>query len=180
MPLQHHKVSISIVAQISERLVASKIPVGLEALVSDVADLAMVYESKHALGYYPALDYLANNEAFPDELFRLFENSCQIISYMVSSLILNKLKAAFSQVYLISIHHLAYNMPPVRRRDSKARDQLAIHYMPNRLHIELELSQIQKMPMSSEYEVFARRLVYRWLSDSFEHFEITASHFEEG
>jgi hypothetical protein len=72
---------------------------------------------------------------------------------------------------------VAYALPAVRPGQPDAVDQLARHYTPDTFRIELKLSMMRKDNdrNTGKAEAYARKMIFRWLKDSFRELEITGS-----
>ena len=172
MPLHHCQITISMEVELPDHVVAAQLSFNLKHLAMRVAAAVVEREAVKTWGYYPAFDYLIDDGGITPELAETFNSACRAVAHSTTALIQQRLRAAFSRVHVIGLHHLAYNIPKVSPAAPDKKERLAVHYRPNTMHVELELSQIHKQPVSEAYENFARRLVYRWLADYFDRLEI--------
>jgi hypothetical protein len=135
------------------------------------------YVREQSLGYYPALEYFRKVDAIDKDLL----DSADQVSWLMSKLarveVQVKLRPIFSKVQFQSVQTLAFTMPPVRPNQAKALDKLAAFYTPTTVKLELVLSMIRKDSDTAErkVETYARKMVYRWLRESFESVEVTSS-----
>ena len=68
-------------------------------------------------------------------------------------------------------------LPPVRPNQPSALQQLIEHCTPNRVRVELQVSLFRKDTDNhgEAMEGYARKMIYRWLSDIFDDVEVTSS-----
>ncbi len=158
--------------EVHDDLFREVLPFHPHRLISLIADAVIGYERQQSLGYYPALEYLFAEGAVARQSIDVFETICRFVAQAATDTIMHKLKAAFSQVRIISLHHTAYNIPAVRPTAQDAHTALVRHYQPSRLQMNLELSQIHKRPVADGYESFVRYLLHRWLRESFADIEL--------
>ena len=135
------------------------------------------YVREQALGYYPALEHFRNVAVIDKDLLDSADQVSWLMSKLAREEVQIKLRPIFSKVHFQSIQTLAFTMPPVRPNQNNALEKLAEFYTPNTVKLELVLSMIRKDSDTAErkVETYARKMVYRWLRDSFETVEVTSS-----
>lgn len=128
------------------------------------------------MGYYPALEYFKDKAEIDQKLLDAVDEISWFVSKLVRETIQIKLRPIFSKVSFQSIQSSAYALPSVRPHHQDALDELSRHYTPNTVRVELRLSLMQKDNKNmGDVESYARKMMFRWLDDSFEKLEITSS-----
>jgi hypothetical protein len=72
---------------------------------------------------------------------------------------------------------LAFSLPRVRPNQADAIEQLAMHYTPDRVKIELIVTMMRRDSEAedSRAEPYARKMIFRWLQNEFASIEVTSS-----
>ena len=76
-----------------------------------------------------------------------------------------------------TIQTLAFSLPKVRPNQIDAVEQLAKHYTPDSVKIELILTMMRRDSEAEDNraEPYARKMIFRWLEAEFESLEVTSS-----
>jgi hypothetical protein len=100
-----------------------------------------------------------------------------LVSKLARETIEPKLRPIFSSVHFQSIQTVAFSMPKVRPGQTDAKEQLAKHYTPDKVKIELVLTMMRRdsEAQDNRAEPYARKMMYRWLESVFESIEVTSS-----
>lgn len=135
------------------------------------------YVREQSTGYYPALEYFRNVSAIDKDLLDSADQVAWLMSKLAREEVQIKLRPVFSAVQFQTVQTLAFTMPPVRPNQARAIEKLAAFYTPTTVKLELVLSMVRKDSDTAEHKVegYARKMVYRWLRDSFESVEVTSS-----
>ena len=88
-----------------------------------------------------------------------------------------KLRPIFSSVQIASIQTLAFSMPKIRPGQADACPQLVQHYTPDSVKLELQLTIMRRESEARDNraEVYARKMIFRWLEAEFESVEVSSS-----
>jgi len=135
------------------------------------------YVVQHEMGYYPALDYFANELSGQAGLDPDLIDATESMSWLVCRLVRNefqsKLRQVFSSVKFQTVQTIAYTMPAVRFGTANAIHNLALHYTPLGVKLELVISRISKGQGDDGIEEFIDNAIQQWLKDSFESIEVS-------
>jgi hypothetical protein len=170
------KVLLGVLVQLPEKTISDSIAspglIGAE-IAASVDD----YVRENELGYYPALTYFRDNGAIDAELIHKAEQLAWRASKHARELIQTGLRPIFSTVRFRSVQPQAFLMPTVRPGQPGALKKLSQHYSPDIIRLELVLSLLRKDNDSGERstELYARKMIYRWLREPFEMVEVTSS-----
>ena len=153
------------------------LPLSAEKIGRELAEVIDRYCRDHALGYYPAIEFFRQVADFDQALIDDIERIAWAASKRVREQMQLRLRPVFSTVKFQSIQTEAFGLPPVRPGRSGELERLAEHYTPNRIKVELQVSSLRKEgdDRGEAMEGYARKMIFRWLSDIFEEVEVTAS-----
>lgn len=130
---------------------------------------------QHKLGYYPALDFLAEQGVLsPDEL-EAFKALAATIRKRVKRDVQTHLWPVFSSVQIERAQSLAFTLPRITPGRPDAMKELARHYFPNVVRIEMVLSTLDKQHRLEDVEGTSETKVVRNLRDSFESVTVTSA-----
>lgn len=137
------------------------------------------YVKQQQMGYYPALAYFEmlgeeGRDSIEQDLMDAAESMSWLLCRLVRNEIQTQLRQVFSSVKFHSLQTMAYNMPLVRYGSNNALYNLALHYTPLSVKLDLELSMISKQQSADGMEEFIGNALYRLLNDSFESLEISS------
>lgn len=171
------KALVAILVTLPEGILRHHLPCSPERVGHELASAIDAYVREHSLGYYPALDYFRELDVLDKDLLDSAEQIAWLVSKLAREEIQKKLRPIFSKVHFESIQTQAFAMPNIRPNKADAVEQLAKFYTPNTIKLELILSMLRKDSDKAErkVETYARKMIYRWLRDSFEHVEVTGS-----
>lgn len=132
------------------------------------------YVHGHGLGYYPPPDYfLAQGSAVDRALLTLVDELAAYCAAYSRRELRRRLSRAFSTIQIAHISATSYTMPRVRVRQKDRLEQLARHYAPNELRVELQLGSIEKEHHEG-IEVLAQQRLQRWAGPAFETLDVLA------
>lgn len=134
---------------------------------------------QHQMGYYPALEFFSSNHfegqtGLDPDLIEATDSMSWLLCRLVRNEFQSKLRQVFSSVKFQSVQTMAYTMPPVRYGSNNALHDLALHYTPLSVKLEIVLSMISKNQPTEGVEEFISKTMYRWLNDSFESIEVSS------
>lgn len=157
------------VETIEQHAVASPYIIG-EELARQVA----AYVQHERLGYYPALDYFRNIDEVDKDLLQAAESISWLVCGLVRDELRTRLRAVFSNLKFESVQTVAYTMPTVRPGNSNALHDLAQHFTPDQVRVNLVASSIRRQDNNPEIAIkLAKHQICRWLKDQFDTLEIT-------
>ncbi len=168
---------VGVLITVSEDDLSQHLPCSPQRVGVELAQAIDAYAHKQALGYYPALEYFRNVDVLDKDLLDSAEQIAWLVSKLVREEVQKKLRPIFSTVQFETVQTQAFSMPPVRPNQKDALEKLTQFYTPNTIKLELILSMLRKDTDLAERkaEVYARKMIFRWLRDSFEHVEVTSS-----
>lgn len=170
------KVLLGVLVQLPEKTISDSLP-SPGRIGTEIAGKVDAYVRENSLGYYPALTYFRDNGAVEPELIHQAEQLAWRASKHARELIQAALRPIFSTVRFRSIQPQAFMMPAVRPGQPGALNKLSQHYSPDTVRLELVLTLLRKDNDNSERstELYARKMIYRWLREPFESVEVTSS-----
>ncbi len=158
---------------IEEHSVASPYIVG-EELARQIA----AYVQKNHIGYYPALDFFHESNEVEKDLLDAVESISWLVSSLVRDEIQVRLRTVFSELRFESIQCVAYTLPTVRPGTRNALHELALHYTPDRVRINLVAAPKPEQESDPEIAIsLAKTQICRWLKDRFSSFEVTSINY---
>lgn len=171
------RVLVGVLVKVSRHTTEQHLPSSPERVGEELAQAIDAYVRANATGYYPALEYFRKVDGVDPDLIDTAEQMAWLISKLVREEIQKKLRPIFSSVQFQSIQTHAFSLPSIRPNQRDAVTLLARHYSPDTIKLELMLTLMRKDADTKDLkaEVYARKMIYRWLRDSFESVEVTAS-----
>jgi len=154
---------------IEQHSVASPYIIG-EELARQVA----AYAQHQRLGYYPALEYFRTIEEVDTDLLEAAESISWLVCGLVRDELRNRLRSIFSNLKFESVQTVAYTMPTVRPGNSNALHDLALHFTPDQVRVNLVASSIRRQDNDPEIAVkLVKHQICHWLRDRFSSLDIT-------
>lgn len=126
------------------------------------------------LGYYPALEFLVDQGVVPVEEFEALRTLAATIRKRVKRDLQTRLWPVFSSVHIERAQSLAFLLPHFTLVRPAARDELARHYFPNTVRLELVLSSLDRQHRLDEATGITEQKVLRNLRDEFEAVTVAA------
>ncbi len=133
--------------------------------------------NEQRLGYYPALDYFREwPNAVDPALLELCTQLGQWVEAYARRELRRRLSRAFSSVTLEEARLAAFAMPRVLPSRDGAPAQLALHYSPNRLRLELRLGLLSKQGQDRfEPRVLLTERLHRCLGEAFASWQLLSA-----
>ena len=153
---------------LDEQVLSQHIPSSPMIVGEELANQVHGYVKLHKLGYYPALEYFQTQGGVDADLLEAAESIAWILTKLIREEVQRKLRPVFSSVRFQAVQTQAFIMPPVRYGSANAVYDLARHYAPNSVKLDLLLSIIRRQQVKEGMEAFVRRALQHWLVDSFE------------
>lgn len=140
----------------------------------EIAEQVIIYEEDNKLGYYPAIEFLKQQEAIDSDSIKAIENISWSVSNLIREEITKYLKPVFSSVEFKKIQLHALTMPSVRPHMKNSRHELVAHFTPDHVHISLVVTLIKHYDDSTTAERMTKNMIHRWLNDHVDGLEITS------
>ena len=175
--MRFDKVLVTIDVQLKPDVLQQYLPCSANVIGKALANIAYQYQQDNKTGYYPAIDFFKTLDGVDPDLITSAEQVAWLVSKLARETIESKLRPIFSSVSFQSIQTLAFSMPRVRPNQKDAIEQLAQHYTPDSVKIELVLTMIRRDSDADDgrAEPYARKMMFRWLEREFESIEVTNS-----
>ena len=175
--MRFDKVLISINVQLKAEDLRQHLPCSANVIGRTLANFASDYAKENKTGYYPAIDFFKTLDYVDPELITSAEQVAWLVSKLAREIVQTTLRPIFSSVQFQSIQTLAFTLPKIRPNQPAAIDQLAKHYTPDTVKIELILSMMRRDSEAGDEraEPYARKMMFRWLQTKFESIEVTNS-----
>lgn len=126
------------------------------------------------LGYYPALDFLVDQGVVTPEEIEALRHLSATIRKRVKREVQTQLWPIFSSVHIERASTLAFMMPRVTPGKREACQELARHYFPNAVRLELLLSSLDKHNRLEDVATFTEQKLMHNLRDDFESIRVSA------
>lgn len=169
------KVALTVTIRVSEDILEQRMAASPSFVGEELARQVQGYVRKHGLGYYPALDYFQELDVLEDDLVDTAQGIAWVVSELVRSEVVSRLRPAFSRVEIEGMQSTAYTMPTVRPSHPNALYELAQHYTPDQVKITLLVSSIEKNANTEGLSKLAEHKVRRWLDQHFDTVIVTSS-----
>ena len=175
--MRFDKVLVILDVQLKAEVLQQYLPCSAAIIGKALADIAEEYVDKHKTGYYPAIDFFKTLDEVDPDLIASAEQLTWLVSKLARETIQKKLRPIFSSVHFQSVQTLAFALPKVRPNKPEAVIQLARHYTPDTVKLELVLTMMRRDSEAEDNraETYARKMMYRWLESEFEQLTITGS-----
>ena len=175
--MRFDKVLMIIDVQLKAEDLQPYLPCSVHIIGQTLAMIAGEYEKENKTGYYPAIGFFKTLEGVDPDLIASAEQVAWLVSKLARETIQSKLRPIFSSVQFQSIQTLAFSLPKVRPNQADVIEQLAKHYTPDSVKIELVLTMMRRDSEAEDdrAEPYARKMMFRWLEAEFESIEVTSS-----
>jgi len=175
--MRFDKVLVILNVRLKAEALQQYLPCSANIIGQTLASIADEYEKENKTGYYPAIDFFKTRDNVDPDLIASAEQVAWLVSKLARETIQSKLRPIFSSVQFQSIQTLAFSLPKVRPNQADAIAQLAKHYTPDSVKIELILSMMRRDSEAEDdrAEPYARKMMFRWLEAEFETVEISSS-----
>lgn len=175
--MRFDKVLVTIDVQLKAKDLQRYLPCSADIIGQTLASIADEYARQNKTGYYPAIDFFKTFDDVDPDLITSAEQVVWLVSKLAREIIQSKLRPIFSSVQFQSIQTLAFSLPKVRPNQTDAIGQLAKHYTPDSVKLELVLTMMRRDSEAEDgrAEPYARKMMFRWLESEFETIEVTSS-----
>ena len=174
--LQVARFAVVIRVTVPDQAFKEVFPSSVSLLGENIARQVIAYQQQSDLGYYPAITYFRDNPGIVDDyLLEALEQVAEVALRIATLKTYQLLQPVFSQVKILTQQNLVYGMPHVRPRHDDHEKLLALQYTPNQVKLGMELSLFQKTTPQKQLASAVKKMVLRWLSDSFDEIEVSDS-----
>ena len=137
---QIHVVSVaaSLILSVPDRVLENHSAASPMVVGDELARATHDWVRSNQVGYYPALDYLHEIQALPDELVEAASNIAWLARELVKDEVRRRLRQVFSQVRIDALQSVAFSMPRVRPSAPNALQSLAQHFTPDSVRVGLD------------------------------------------
>jgi len=168
------RVAATLDLKVSQQDLEKQLPASPYVVGEEIAEQAIAYEDENHLGYYPAIDFLKQQDAIEKDLLNTIENIAWLVSNLIREEITRRLRPTFSNIQFENIQLHAFKMPSVRPNKKNARHDLAAHYTPDHAHVSIITTSIKHYDDAVTSERMTKNLIHRWLNDYVDGLEITS------
>jgi hypothetical protein len=175
--MQVDQISLILLLTVPEGIIQQPLPSSAVKIGEQLANEIDQYCREHKLGYYPAIEFFRQVPEINQGLIENAEQIAWVVSKVAREEVQSRLRPIFSSVKFQSVQTEAFTLPPVRPNHPSALEQLARHYTPDTVRLELLVSMLRKDndQRVDAAETYARKMIYRWLRGVFENVIVTAS-----
>ena len=175
--MRFDKVLVILNVQLKQEALQQYLPCSASIIGKTLASIADEYEKENKTGYYPAIDFFKTRDNVDPDLIASAEQVAWLVSKLARETIQSKLRPIFSSVQFQSIQTLAFSLPKVRPNKPDVMEELAKHYTPDSVKMELVLTMMRRDSEAEDNraEPYARKMMFRWLEAEFETVEISSS-----
>ncbi len=175
--MRFDKVLVGLEVQLHEDLLSRHLPGSANIIGQTLAQMADQYVRQNKTGYYPAIDFFKTLPSMDKGVFESANQLAWLASKLVRETIQKKLRPLFASVHFQSVQTLAFALPRVRPNQADCIEQLAKHYTPDTVKVELVLTLMRRDSAIKDdrVESYTRKMLFRWLRPSFATVVITNS-----
>jgi hypothetical protein len=175
--MRFEKVLVSVEVKLKSEVLKQYLPCSADIIGQTLAAVADEYEKDNRTGYYPAIEFFKTQGNVAPDLIASAEQVAWLVSKLARETIQSKLRPIFSSVQFQSIQTMSFSLPKVRPNKPDAIEQLAEHYTPDKVKIELVLTMMRRDSEAEDAraEPYARKMMFRWLEAEFESIEVANS-----
>ncbi len=178
MNLHMARVAIGLRVRVEARLVEQHSVASPYVLGQELARQVIAHVQKTRLGYFPALDYFQEHaDAVESDLLDATRSTGWLVSGLVREEITRRLRAIFSSLRFQTVQVTAFTLPTVRPGAANALHELAQHYTPDRVRINLIATSVMRkaLPEAQLIERVDHQL-HRWLEPHFASLDVNSIH----
>jgi len=171
------KILLIINVQLKAESLQQYLPCSADIIGKTLAEISASYAKENKTNYYPAIDFFKTIDTVDPDLIASAEQVAWLVSKLARETIQSRLRPIFSSVAFQSIQTLAFSLPKTRPNQKDVMQQLARHYTPDTVKVELQLTMMRRDSEVNDEraEPYARKMIFRWLESEFETVGITGS-----
>lgn len=145
------------------------------ALPEALAARVDAWVRERRLGYYPALEFLVDEGVVTQAEFDALRQLAATLRKRAKRDVQTRLWPVFSSVQIERAVSLAFTLPRLKPNGPQAVPELARHYFPNVVRIELTLATLDKQRRLEDIEAISTTKVMVNLREAFEAVTVTAT-----
>jgi len=176
------------IARVALTLQVTMAPEKLDALLSEadkqlageLAERVDAWVREAKTGYYPALDFLADQGTVDAASYESLRALAATLRKRAKRDVQTHLWPVFSSVHIERAQSLCFLIPHVKPGKPESREELARHYFPNVVRLELLLASFDKSHRLEDAAAFSEQKVIRNLRDVFLHGAVSATRLLKG
>ena len=175
--MRFDKVLVIVDVQLKAEQLQQYLPRSANIIGQTLAQIASEYEQDNKTGYYPAIEFFKTLDNVDPDLITSAEQVAWLVAKLARETIESRLRPIFSSVHFQSIQTLAFALPKVRPNKKDVLQQLADHYTPDSVKVELVVTMMRRDSEAEDdrAEPYARKMMFRWLESEFESIEVRKS-----
>ena len=175
--MQVDQVNLGVRLVLSDEMLRAQLSVSAGELGLELATAIDAYCNHHQLGYYPAIEFFRQVDAFDQDLIDQVEQLSWKVCKLAREEVQSRLRPIFSTVKFKSVQTEAFALPPVRPNQASSLERLSEHCTVDTVKLELQVSMLRKDDdqRGDAAEGYARKMIFRWLKSVFADVEVTAS-----
>lgn len=168
-------VALSLLVTVKQEDLDSHSAAAAEVVGKQLAKQVADYEKQNHLGYYPALDFFQQSSHGVDpDLLDAADNLAWLATRLVREEVRRRLRPIFASLRIDTMQNLVYTMPKVRPGKPSAIDNLAQHFTPNKVRLEITARIMNQDGQVKDLKRYSSHIVHRWLKEHFEEIEVTS------
>jgi len=175
--MRFEKILVIVALQLKAENLQQYLPCSVNIIGQTLAEIAVEYEQENKTGYYPAVDFFKTRDNVDPDLITSAEQVAWLVAKLARETIQTQLRPIFSSVQFQSIQTTAFALPKIRPNQPDAIKQLAKHYTPDSVKVELVVTMMRRESEAEDKraEPYARKMMFRWLESAFKSIEVTSS-----
>ncbi len=175
--MRFDKVLVIVDVQLKAENLQQYLPCSANVIGQTLAQIAAEYAKENKTGYYPAIDFFKTLKHVDPDLITSAEQIAWLVAKLARETIQKKLRPIFSSVQFQSIQTIAFALPKIRPNQPDAIKQLAKHYTPDSVKVELIVTMMRRDSEAEDdrAEPYARKMMFRWLESAFESINVASS-----
>jgi hypothetical protein len=171
--LHFHRIAVSLQVRVSSGLIEQHTVASPRVVGEALAEQITAYVQREQLGYYPALDYFRKLPDVDPDLLGAVDSLSWLVCGLVRDEIRRRLRPVFSTLRFESVQIVANTMPTIRPANANALHELARHYTPDQVRLNLLASSLRRQDNDAATAVaLAGHLIRRWLENRFSSLQI--------
>jgi hypothetical protein len=149
------------------------------ALGHDLAVAVRTHVQQTRLGYFPALDYFADQPGFDRKLLATAVDLAGAVRDYAQREVQKDLIPIFSSATVKRASSPAFTLPRISCNQPDVLEALARHYHPGTVRLDMVVSSVERGPDMALMEKITRRKLLWNLRDHFEQVEVTDARLQD-
>lgn len=136
MDSQITHIAISLRIRVLHQKIEQHLPTSPVIVGKELAEQISQFSHENKLGYYPALEYFKDKDVEMD-LLDAAENISIIVCDFIKEELQKYLSDDFTNIHFESLQNIAFTFPTIRFGSSNELHNLASHYSPNHVKVNI-------------------------------------------